>query len=130
MFVIYGSFKENPFLRCYLCWCKACKHFPSVWSVWLVFPGQPCLSISCLFNLQPPTREDVWCNNWSDGKMIIEQKLMAMGGGYFLDYFFIRIISDTMLYVILYVKRVNIRLFLVEIHNSRNILMYCLYKIL
>lgn len=38
--------------------------------------------------------------------------------------------SDTMPYVILHVKRVNIRLLLVEMHNSRNVLMYCMYKIL
>lgn len=79
--LIYGSFKENPFLRCYLCWCKACKHLPSIWYLLLVVPGQPCLSISCLFNLQPPTWEDVWCNKGSDGNMITEPTLIAIWEG-------------------------------------------------
>lgn len=92
--LIYGSFKENPFLRCYLCWCKACKHFPSIWYVLLVFPGRPCLSISCLFNLQPPTWEGVWCNNGSDGNMIIECTLITIWEGLEIIFstFFFRIV--------------------------------------
>lgn len=79
--LIYLSFKENPFLRCCLCWCKACKHLPSIWYGLLEVPGQPCLSINCLFNLQPQTWEDVWCNNGSDGNMIIEPTLIAFWEG-------------------------------------------------
>lgn len=76
--LIHGSFKENPLPRCYRRWCKVCKHSPSSWSVWRVFPGRPCPSISCLFNLQPTTRCKVWRNIRSDGNAIIKWTLMAI----------------------------------------------------
>lgn len=39
------------------------------------------LSISCLLNLLPQTREEEWWNKSSDGKMIIEQTLIAICEG-------------------------------------------------
>lgn len=73
MCLIYGSFKENPFLWCYLCWCKACKHFPSIWSVLLVFPGQLGyqLAVSLISSTQHGWRYDTVSNlmvTWSSSE--------------------------------------------------------------
>lgn len=46
-----------------------------------VFPGRPCLSISCLFNLQPTTLQNVWRNIRSDGNVIIKWTLIAIWEG-------------------------------------------------
>lgn len=93
------------------------------WFFLFDFPGQHCLSISCLFNLPPPPAKMggcVWCNKWSDGNMIIERSLMAIWEGLEVPFSsFCWIMLDNAPHVMLCVRNVEHRGWL----NSRNVLM-------